>query len=95
MKINSKGFTLIEVMIVAAILSIVSGVIFGTMNVSQIGLGSANNQINRQQEARRATNKIRDELFRHNIIDSVEKFYDIGMSIHLKTKPVSLDQNRR
>ena len=32
-------------------------------------------------------NRIRDELLRHNIIDSKEKFYDISMSIHLNHCP--------
>ncbi|MFC1709899.1 type II secretion system protein J [Candidatus Omnitrophota bacterium] len=57
-----SGFSLLEILVVVAIVSIISGIIFGTMNSARIGLGAANNQINSQQEARRVIRRIADEL---------------------------------
>jgi prepilin-type N-terminal cleavage/methylation domain-containing protein len=57
-----SGFSLIEILIVVAILGIISRIIFETMNSARIGLGAANNQINSQQEARRGIDRIMADL---------------------------------
>jgi len=62
MIMKKTGFSLLEILVVAAILSIFSQIIFATMKSAHIGLGAANNQINSQQEARRAVDRIIDEL---------------------------------
>lgn len=56
------GFSLIEIFIVVAILGILLSALFGTVTSSRIGLQTASEQINRQQAARRAMDRITDEL---------------------------------
>jgi len=59
---KTSGFSLLEMFVVVAILSVISAAVFGTMNSSRIGLNAASEQINRQQGARMAMSRIVDEL---------------------------------
>ncbi|MFH1622711.1 MAG: type II secretion system protein [Candidatus Omnitrophota bacterium] len=59
---KNSGFSLIELLMVIALLGIIGGALFGTLSSSRIGLDAANEQINRQQEARRAVDRIVNEL---------------------------------
>lgn len=62
MIMKKSGVSLLEVLIVVVILSVISRIIFGTMNSARFGLGAANNQIDSHQEARRAIDRMTDEL---------------------------------
>lgn len=74
-----SGFSLLEILIVVAIFAVISSVIFGTMDSARVGFASASNQINRQQEARRAVNRISEDLKMTN------PFWDIGGTSYLVT----------
>lgn len=62
MRGNQKGFTLVELIIAVAIMSIIALAVGGFMVVGTKSYASANNDINVQQEAQLALNQISDVL---------------------------------
>lgn len=62
MKRNQKGFTIVELIIAVAIMSIIALAVGGFMVVGSKSYASANNDINVQQEAQLALNQMSDVL---------------------------------
>ncbi len=62
-----KGFTLLETMVVALIISVIIGALFQVLSTGRVSWSSADTQITLQQDLRRASEEIAGDLHKSGI----------------------------